>query len=190
MYKNVKHFFVKFWGILKHRRRFQEYYSELRSNCGTGEVGRSFWGKDIFERLGKKLCFERLGEVFREEKIFWELERLGEKIYFERLGEVFGKKIFWEVGRKDIIWVVGRSFGGQYIFWEVGRKDIIWEVGRSFGAHYIFWEVGRSFRGKYILSPFVSNSVFLKYRGYDLITVQSLKNELRNLKSKSFNSWF
>ena len=122
MYKNVKHFFVKFWGILKHRRRFQEYYSEIRSNCGTREVGRSFRGKDILRGLDNFF----LGGG----KIFWEVERLGKKICFERLGEVFGKYIFWEVGRKDIIWEVGRSFGGKYI----------------------------------LRTPFVSNSVFLKYR--------------------------
>ena len=57
-------------------------------------LGEVFGAKIYLRGWEKKLCFERLGEVFREEKIFWELERLGEKIYFERLGEVFGKKIF------------------------------------------------------------------------------------------------
>ena len=143
--QKFKTFLCKILRDLKTQTTFPGILFRVTKQLWNGRGWEKFLGQRYIwevERLGKKLCFERLGEVLGEEKIFWELERLGEKIYFEKLGEVFRKYIFWEVGRKDIIWVVGRSFGGQYIFWEVGK----------------------SFRGKYILSPFVSNSVFLKYR--------------------------
>ena len=72
----------KFRGIFIHRRRFREYYSESRSICGTGEVGRSLGrnaSKNIFfGRMEKKAYQKRyFGNIICFDTSFPQTQRIG-----------------------------------------------------------------------------------------------------------------
>ena len=106
----------------------------------------------ILFRVTKQLWNGRGWEKFLGQRYIWEVERLGKKLCFERLGEVLGRKKYlgtWEVGRKDIFWEVGRSFREENILrsWEKRYNLSSWE--KFWGTIYILrsWEKRYNLRG-------------------------------------------